>query len=353
MQVESNPYYSLNYTLLSGMHGIGRADVSQVLTAEKVLAKADRDPNSYHCVMHQLLTPWCAIIDGRPFDALAIFDSLLAHPTLHAYAFMRPALLIGRAQALLATERHDEAAEVAAEALAEARTLGSSLHEVAALWFLAAVARRLGRDAVPHMRAGLALARRCGVMNVYFLRRVDLAVLCLEALEHGIETDFARALIRRHDLRAPQPCADLPVWPAALRVQTLGAFSIERNGMPVSLGRKLPQRPVALLLAVIAFGGTNVSLPQIIDALWPELDGDAARGAFKSALHRLRKLLGNEHVIQVTGQQISLDTHRIWVDVWADGTGAGAASDTGNDTFAAVLGDPAWALAYRRQLAGA
>ncbi len=52
------------------------------------------------------------------------------------------------------------------------------------------------------------------------------------------------------------------------------------------------RKPLELLQALIAFGGTEVSAGALIDALWPDSEGDAAYHALESALYRLRQLLG-------------------------------------------------------------
>ena len=54
-----------------------------------------------------------------------------------------------------------------------------------------------------------------------------------------------------------------------------------------------------------------------MDALWPEAEGDAARVALASALHRLRGLLGHEQAILRQEGRLSLDARLCWVDVWA------------------------------------
>jgi two-component SAPR family response regulator len=72
-----------------------------------------------------------------------------------------------------------------------------------------------------------------------------------------------------------------------------------------------------LLKALIAFGGKDVREDQIMDALWPEADGDMAHQSFATNLHRLRQLLGYEKAIQRQENKVTLDDRYCWVDVWA------------------------------------
>ena len=68
---------------------------------------------------------------------------------------------------------------------------------------------------------------------------------------------------------------------------------------------------------VIAYGGEQVSEACITDALWPRIDGDSAHRSFTSALHRLRKLLGEDRAVVLHQGRVSLDRRYFWIDAWA------------------------------------
>ncbi|MBA2353001.1 MAG: hypothetical protein H0V78_14805 [Burkholderiales bacterium] len=72
-----------------------------------------------------------------------------------------------------------------------------------------------------------------------------------------------------------------------------------------------------MLKAIIAFGRHEVPQRHLADALWPDEEGDAAQEALNSAVHRLRKLLGDNDLIVVREGCISLNESRCWVDAWA------------------------------------
>ena len=74
---------------------------------------------------------------------------------------------------------------------------------------------------------------------------------------------------------------------------------------------------MALLKAIIAFGGKAVPEARLTEALWPDEEGDAAHQAFTAALHRLRRLLENDEIIQFHEGRVSLNPHCCWVDAWA------------------------------------
>jgi LuxR family transcriptional regulator, maltose regulon positive regulatory protein len=99
------------------------------------------------------------------------------------------------------------------------------------------------------------------------------------------------------------------------RVHVLGRFRLLTGGTPNVIPPR-SRKPRELLQALIAFGGTEVSAGVLIDALWPDSEGDAAYHALESALYRLRQLLGARDAIRMEGGKVSLDRDQLWVDLW-------------------------------------
>jgi two-component SAPR family response regulator len=79
----------------------------------------------------------------------------------------------------------------------------------------------------------------------------------------------------------------------------------------------VPKKPITLLKAIVAMGGKGVQEQRLIDALWPDEDGDAAREAFAVSLHRLRKLLVHPDIVQLSDGLLTLDAGRCWIDARA------------------------------------
>lgn len=104
---------------------------------------------------------------------------------------------------------------------------------------------------------------------------------------------------------------------ARVIVRTLGKFEIIVDGKNPGSRRKPPYRPLGMLKVLIANGGCAVSEGAVVDALWPELDGDRAHDARQVALHRLRKLLGSTDAIAVSHGRMFLDDDQVWVDALA------------------------------------
>ena len=101
-----------------------------------------------------------------------------------------------------------------------------------------------------------------------------------------------------------------------LKIYALGQFTLMREGQPIVFSRKVQKRPLDLLKVLIAFGGTRVDVATLIGSLWPDAEGDSAKVAFDSNLHRLRKLVDTEDSLTLSEGKLSLDPSRCWVDVW-------------------------------------
>ena len=167
------------------------------------------------------------------------------------------------------------------------------------------------------LREGFALGREGGYVETFIDHPSTMAMLCAKALEAGIEVEYVQDFIQKRNLIAERPLFHLENWPWPLRIYTLGRFSILKDGHPVQFSRKVQQKPLSMLKTLIAFGGKDVREDQIMDALWPEADGDMAHQSFSTNLHRLRQLLGYEKAIQRQEGRLTLDDRYCWVDAWA------------------------------------
>jgi LuxR family transcriptional regulator, maltose regulon positive regulatory protein len=166
------------------------------------------------------------------------------------------------------------------------------------------------------LRECLAIARHRGFNNHAWWRSEPMTELYATALEHGIETDYVVANIKRRKLKPPKGSRCLEAWPFPLKIHTLGRFALLRDGKPLRFEGKTQKKPLELLKLLIALGGREIAEARIADALWPQAEAWQARQNLKSALHRLRKLIGEEVLILSEGK-LSLDAQQVWVDVWA------------------------------------
>jgi ATP/maltotriose-dependent transcriptional regulator MalT len=167
------------------------------------------------------------------------------------------------------------------------------------------------------LRSGFALGRTHGLRHAPWWRPREMADLCALAIERGIEPEYARGLVRGRRLAPRAAPLRVAGWPWPFRIAALGRFELLREDAPVEFSGKGPGRPMELLKVLVALGGQNVRADQLGDALWPHVDADYAHKSFTAALHRLRRLLGEDDALQLRDGRLSLDAGLVWVDAWA------------------------------------
>lgn len=204
-----------------------------------------------------------------------------------------------------------------AEALAE-RLASSSLQFFVRL-AAAEAALMTGEEvaALAAVKSAFALGREHGYRHAPWWRSRPIADLCVLAMRHGVEPEYARALARERNLVPQAPPLRIRDWPWPFRIRTLGGFQLLRGTAPVEFGGKGPGRPLELLKVLIALGGESVRADQLADALWPHVEADFAHKSFTAALHRLRRLFGDDDALTLRDGRLSLNPALVWLDTWA------------------------------------
>jgi hypothetical protein len=179
-----------------------------------------------------------------------------------------------------------------------------------------ALAHNRQRPGMNALRRALDLGRQYGYVHFLGWRPAAVARVLAAALTAGVETDYVRSLIKRRRLVPEDARPSAEDWPWTFRVQTFGGFRLHGPDAPLAASGKAQRRPLELLKALIAYGGAQVSESRLTDALWPRVDGDSAHRSFTSALHRLRRLLGEDRAVLLHEGRLTLDRRYFWVDAW-------------------------------------
>ena len=172
------------------------------------------------------------------------------------------------------------------------------------------------QTAINSLKECFALGREKGYIGFTSWLPEVKSEMSVMALEEGIETDYVRYVIATSNLVPEEPPWHLDNWPWQVRIKCLGHFELIKNDKPVEFSRKTQKKPVNFIKALIAFGAQDVPEEKIIEALWPDAEGDAGHKALTITLHRVRKLLGEDVVITREGR-LTLDSRRVWTDVRA------------------------------------
>lgn len=176
---------------------------------------------------------------------------------------------------------------------------------------LAHQSRRPDR-ALPYLRLALADGARMRIYLHAWIRRGEMATLMRAAIAAGIESDFARELLRVLRLSGALKSAG----DGRIQVFSLGRFDVVADGRSLLTSAKPQRGPIALAVHLIAAGPDGDASDALAGRLWPEADATGARKRMKSTVYRLRQMLGRSDAVVTQGGRIALDPETVAVDAW-------------------------------------
>lgn len=223
---------------------------------------------------------------------------------------------LGLSKLLYDAGRDQEADAHLAWALQVARDINGKLLECVGSFISAEVAFARGDESsgIEFLRKAMGIGAAGESTYPMWCDAEAWARLCSKALEASIEPAYVKKLIHIMRLTPQGSARQSEAWPWPVRIRTLGRFTIQIDDKPLHAGRKVPRRLLELVQAIVAFGGQEVPVSRVLDALWPEADGDAAYRSLISSLARLRKLLGHAEAIVFQDGRLSLNSTMVWVD---------------------------------------
>jgi len=289
---------------------------------EPMAKRLDNNRQHMFCQHHYLLA-WKDYLRQDHSQALAHAEIALRHARETGYVFPEILSLLAMVWILHDLGRGEETEEYLNLAQDLSERSRNMVTSYTCLLVRAQLGFEAGREDAAWAALGKALqmGREQGYYSpIWWCEPPFLAGLCARALAQGLETEYVRDLIRRRHLVLDSPPLHLLNWPWAVRIRTLGPFSLSCNGEAVNSSRKAQKKPLEMLKALIAYGGKDVSEERISEALWPDADGDMAHKSFATTLHRLRQLLGEKKALSLQAGRLSIDQCYCWVDalIFAD-----------------------------------
>lgn len=162
------------------------------------------------------------------------------------------------------------------------------------------------------LKKAFAIGKAQRYVNFPWWRSEHMAELCARALEADVEPEYCRWLIRKRRLMPPASLQDKETWYWPLRIELFDGARILLDDEELQVGGKLAQ----MLLFLACLGGRNawVSRARLADLLWPDSEGDKAQRSLDTSIHRLRRQLHSEAMIQTRTGFVRLNPGLVQVD---------------------------------------
>lgn len=299
----------------------GDLDRAEISLKQQMACLLDME-NTLDSYFYHINSAWYALLRGNQPRAAEHMETAAAKASRMGTPYYRALWHIGMAQVLYA-QGHEKDAKAHVQ---KAHRLSSSIRSQVIEWYSLLIDAwfllREGKETAGllALHRGLSLGRRHGYVHLEFYQPQVMRFLFAKALAEGIEPDYVKGVIVKLGLTPPQPpdCAAtaccLEEWPYPIKIYTLGRFEIVRDDEPLHFPGKEQKKPLDMLKALIAFGGEDVPEERLIDALWPDADGDLGHKSFETTLARLRRLLGGDVFVKYRARQLSINPLHCWVD---------------------------------------
>ena len=158
------------------------------------------------------------------------------------------------------------------------------------------------------------MSREACTRQLLLVSRDRSAELCARALEHGIEPDYVRELVRNQKLSPPASACE--TWPYSVHIRALGGFELRVDEQPSVPSRKAEMVPQQMLEALVAMGGQSVErrvLPTFSGQTPMGMPADRVRHHPSSTAQDL----GNPAALVLHDGKLSLAREHVWTDLWA------------------------------------
>lgn len=179
-----------------------------------------------------------------------------------------------------------------------------------------AFAENMPREGEQHFLNAVELMRTNGLTLPFPMVNRRMGHVVAQALDAGISDPVVYDLLTRWRLQPPSPEMTGIRWPWPVKLFTFGGLELHVDGQPLQASLKPPRKLYDLLILLITAKQSGVAKEVAAYRLWPDSDGDRAIQNLNTALHRLRKLLGEEEAILLENGRLSFNPRKCWVDCW-------------------------------------
>jgi len=307
-----------NSSLINGIvSALGAGDLD---LAEELLAQIDTHAmmvRRFDSCLHSYCLAWLAKLKNNILDAYHHQRTALRVVTEVGAPFFEVMIQLSHAQILFACGDERKGVNLLRQIRKNTKIIPNHLLEFMTFLAYAQIAMGHGRktSGLRALKYALGIGREHNFNNIIGWHPRELGELAVVALENDIEFEYVRQLIIRRNMKPENPPLHVKGWPWKARIRTLGGFELQLES---KTSKDKPRgRPIELLKVALALGGKGVAVDRITDILWPNIDADYAHRSFNTTLHRLRKLIGDDHAILFHDGKLTLNKNYFWIDVWA------------------------------------
>jgi DNA-binding SARP family transcriptional activator len=316
LSVEELEYLSAQCTWQRLLLLLDAGDPRACSVLEAWLPSTENSRHAIATIGHKVARVALFLQQGEPAKALHAAQAAMSLAQVQTDSAMRFHASLALCHALIESGDWVSAMPIVERLLLDAEHLGDRPSQ----FYLQLVVARLAMERSDHGEMRTALAnvfhstRNADRFFNLFVSPSTLSLLCTLALESGVAEEEVTTAVLKQNL---EPLGDRlhERWPWRVRIYTLGAFRVVKDGQTIEFSGKAQRRPLDLLKVLIAYGGKSVDVNMVMGALWPDSQGDAAQKSFDTTLHRLRKLLADD-VVTLTNRGVSLNPKLCWVDIW-------------------------------------
>ena len=307
-----------NSSLINGI--VSALGAGDLVLAEELLGKINTAAmvvRRFDSCLHSYCLAWLARLRNNLLDAYHHQRAALRVVAEVGTPFFEVMIQLSLAQTLFDCDDERKGRNLLRQIRKNVAAIPNHLLEFMTFLTYAQIAVNHGRktSGLRALKYALGIGREHNFNNIIGWLPSDLGELAVMALENGIEVEYVRQMVIRRNMRPENPPWHVKDWPWKARIQTLGSFKLQLES---DSSKDRPRgRPVELLKVALALGGRAVAVDRITDVLWPNIDADYAHRSFNTTLHRLRKLLGDDHAIVFHDGKLTLNENFFWIDTWA------------------------------------
>ncbi|WP_457641743.1 AAA family ATPase [Persephonella sp.] len=205
---------------------------------------------------------------------------------------------------------YKEAENILKEVIKWAKETGGAIQEFTSLIHLSYLYIKQGKEELLKLSLNnaLKLAKNRKIKAIYYQYPHLIKSVLLKALELNIEPNYSNYLLKFHNLQEQNTFK--------VKIYTFGKLKVVVNGEEII--NWYGTKTLSLLKAIIALGGENIPVDNIINLIWDENDYKKSKQNFEFTLRKLRKILKDERkeILQLKNNRVSLNKSLVWLDLW-------------------------------------